>query len=74
MPTSYASYGCTKRVTAGSGISFHRFPFKNPDFLQKWLQAVRRKIWIPNKDSFICDHILSSLALLYGQFNLITDL
>ena len=35
-------------------ISFHRFPHNKPDLLQKWVQAVRRQNWYPNKNSLIC--------------------
>ena len=54
MPTSCVAWGCTNRAKAGSGISFHRFPFKNPELLQKWIQAIRRENWAPKQGSFIC--------------------
>ena len=54
MVTSCIAYGCTNRVKKGSDISFHRFPIKRLDLLQKWIQAVRRKNWIPHENSYIC--------------------
>ena len=54
MVTSCIAYGCTYRAKKGSGISFHRFPIKRPDLLKKWIQAVRRKKWIPHENSYIC--------------------
>ena len=33
MVTSYIAIGCTNRVKAGSGISFHRFPLSRPELL-----------------------------------------
>ena len=54
MPTTCVVFGCSNRAKAGSGISFHRFPFNDPDRLQKWKQAVRRKDWAPKKSSWIC--------------------
>ena len=54
MVTSCIAYGCTNRAKKGSGISFHRFPMKRPDILKKWIQAVRRKKWIPHENSYIC--------------------
>ena len=46
--------GCTHCAKPGSGISFHVFPHKNSELLQKWIQAVKRKNWVPNKYSLIC--------------------
>ena len=54
MVNSCVAIDCTNKVKAGSGISFHRFPLKKPELLQKWIQAVKRKDWVPNKYSYIC--------------------
>ena len=54
MVTSCVAYGCTNRMKKGGNISFHRFPHNKPDLLQKWVQAVRRQNWYPNKNSLIC--------------------
>ena len=61
MVTSCIAIGCINRVKAGSGISFHRFPLSRPELLHKWVRAVRRENWTPNKHSYICsDHFHSS--------------
>ena len=54
MVTSCVAYNCTNQRKAGSGISFHRFPHSNPDCLAKWINAIKRKDWRPNKESYIC--------------------
>ena len=54
MVTSCVALGCTNRVKSGSGISFHRFPHKNPQLLEKWIKAIRRENWQPTHYSFIC--------------------
>ena len=43
MVNSYIVIGCTNHAKPGSGISFHAFPYKNSELLQKWIQAVKRK-------------------------------
>ncbi|XP_063544484.1 uncharacterized protein LOC134752724 isoform X3 [Cydia strobilella] len=42
----------TPRNNSGN-YSFHRFP-QNPELRQKWLRAVDRKTWTPQKYSVIC--------------------
>ena len=54
MINSCIAIDCTNKVKADSGISFHRCPLKNPELLQKWIQSVKRKEWVPNKYSYIC--------------------
>lgn len=54
MPTSCVAYGCNNRHKSGSGVSFHRFPHKKPELLEKWIQAVRRQDWKPSQQSYIC--------------------
>ena len=54
MVTPCAAYGYTNRIKEDVNISFHRFPHSKPELLQKWVQAIRRKGWSPNKNSFIC--------------------
>ncbi len=40
---------------------FIRFPFSRPEICQKWIKAVRRENWKPNKSSDICsEHFISS--------------
>ena len=47
MVKSCVAYGCTNRWKSGVGITFHTFPLKDQDQLQKWLKAIRREGWIP---------------------------
>ena len=54
MVTSCVAYGCTNRMKKGGNLSFQRFPHNKPDLLHKWVQAVRRQNWYPNKNSLIC--------------------
>ena len=40
---------------------FYRFPLGNPELLKQWLQAMKRKQFIPSQYSKICsEHFLSS--------------
>ena len=48
------AFGCKIKVKKDCGISFHIFLHGNPELLQKWVQAVRRKDWHPTKNSYIC--------------------
>ena len=43
MVNSCIAIGCTNHAKPGSGISFHAFPHKNCELLQKWIQAVKEK-------------------------------
>ena len=40
---SCIAVGCTNHAKPGSGISFHAFPHKNSQLLQKCIQAVEKK-------------------------------
>ena len=61
MVKSCVAYGCTNRWKSGSGITFHTFPLKDQDQLQKWLKAIRREGWFPTQYSYICsEHFLES--------------
>ena len=49
--------GCKNRAQKGSGISFFLFPHKDPQSLNQWVHAIRRKDWKPSAHSCICsDH------------------
>ena len=49
--------GCKNRAKKGSGISFFLFPHKDPQRLNQWVHAIRRKDWKPSAHSCICsDH------------------
>ena len=54
MVTSCCVVGCTNRKEKGCTLSFHRFPMKNSELLQKWIKAVSRQNWYPNEDTFVC--------------------
>ena len=54
MVNSCVAIDCKNKVKTGSGTSFHRFPLKKPELLQKWIQAVKRKDWVSKKYSYIC--------------------
>ena len=54
MPIHCVAWGCTNKMKKGSGISFHRFPHRNPQMLEKWIQVIRREKWHPNRHSYIC--------------------
>ena len=65
MVTSCVAIGCTNLFKTGSGISFHRFPLSRPELLHKWVRAVRRDKWTPNKNSYICsEHFHSSCFII----------
>ena len=41
------------------------FPLSRPELLHKWVQAVRRDKWTPNKNSYICsEHFHSSCFII----------
>ncbi len=54
MVQSCAALGCTNHAKKASGISFHRFPHHKKELLQKWIQAVRRKDFVPSKTHCLC--------------------
>ncbi|XP_065305139.1 THAP domain-containing protein 3-like isoform X1 [Dermacentor albipictus] len=48
--------GCTNRSTKTNGVCYHRFPSDNA-LRKKWLCAVRRVVWSPDKNACVCsDH------------------
>ena len=51
--------GCYNKYSKGSGISFYRFP-TDPEKRSKWISAVKRKDWEPNKYTWLCsEHFIS---------------
>ena len=49
--------GCTNLLNQVQGYFTMLFLIKNSELLQKLIQAVKRKNWVPNKYSLICnDH------------------
>ena len=60
MVGSCAALNCTTRK-GSPGISFHRFPHRNPELLTKWVHNMKRsdisvktKQWVPNEHSLLC--------------------
>ena len=61
MVKSCVACGCTNRFKKNSGISIFEFPLKQPELLQKWLVAMKRKNFKPTKHSYLCsDHFLTT--------------
>ena len=64
MVTSCEAPKCTNRVNKPPGKSFHRFPLNKPELLHKWVRAIPRDDWTPNKYSYLCsDHFHPSCYL-----------
>ena len=55
MVGSCSAINCTARKDP-SGISFRRFPHKNPNLLSKWVHAMKRKDWAPTEHSLLCSN------------------
>ncbi|XP_062387769.1 uncharacterized protein zgc:153292 [Sardina pilchardus] len=57
MP-SCSAYNCKNRSEKGlPGVSFHRFPIKDPKRLKEWTRRTRWKNWTPKSSSYLCsDH------------------
>ena len=45
--------GCTNHYFKGCGLKFYRFPV-DPEWRLKWVAAVDRKNWSPNKHTWLC--------------------
>ncbi|XP_045467860.1 peroxynitrite isomerase THAP4-like [Harmonia axyridis] len=54
MVTSCCVLGCSNEHKKGCHINFFSFPFKNPELLNKWIAAIKRKNWVPKAHSRIC--------------------
>ncbi|XP_073536258.1 THAP domain-containing protein 1-like [Phyllobates terribilis] len=55
--TVCAAKSCKNRLSKGCGKHFFRFPMKNPEYLAKWLEVIRRDKWKPSIYSRLCsDH------------------
>ncbi|XP_061579306.1 uncharacterized protein LOC133445837 isoform X2 [Cololabis saira] len=53
--------GCRNRRTAGSSVSFYRFP-RDPQRKQRWVSAVNRRGWAPSDGSRLCStHFISEM-------------
>ncbi|XP_017029485.1 uncharacterized protein [Drosophila kikkawai] len=55
MPAHCAVVNCSDKYLHAGSISFHRFPFKRKDLLQKWQDFTQRTgQWMPSKWSAVC--------------------
>nr|NP_001286078.1 uncharacterized protein Dmel_CG10431, isoform B [Drosophila melanogaster]NP_609924.2 uncharacterized protein Dmel_CG10431, isoform A [Drosophila melanogaster]AAF53730.3 uncharacterized protein Dmel_CG10431, isoform A [Drosophila melanogaster]AHN54592.1 uncharacterized protein Dmel_CG10431, isoform B [Drosophila melanogaster]AOQ09263.1 CG10431-RA [synthetic construct] len=55
MPAHCAVINCSHKYVHAGSISFHRFPFKRKDLLQKWKEFTQRSAqWMPSKWSALC--------------------
>ncbi|XP_020799139.1 uncharacterized protein LOC110176974 [Drosophila serrata] len=55
MPAHCAVVNCSDKYVHAGSISFHRFPFKRKDLLQKWQDFTQRTgKWMPSKWSAVC--------------------
>ncbi|XP_039228848.1 uncharacterized protein LOC6529641 isoform X2 [Drosophila yakuba] len=55
MPAHCAVINCSHKYVHAGSISFHRFPFKRKDLLQKWKEFTQRSgQWMPSKWSALC--------------------
>ncbi|XP_013790214.1 THAP domain-containing protein 1 A-like isoform X4 [Limulus polyphemus] len=52
MPMCVA-WNCNNRPRAGP-VSFHCFPWRQPELLKKWIANIRRDKWYPTKASRLC--------------------
>ncbi|KAG8303411.1 hypothetical protein J6590_010447 [Homalodisca vitripennis] len=52
MPMSCVAFGCFNKGKL-EGITYHSFP-KGAEQWQRWINAVRRKDWEPNRPSRLC--------------------
>ncbi|XP_022182697.1 THAP domain-containing protein 1-like [Myzus persicae] len=61
MVVSCSVSGCVNRRQKGSNVHFFSFPLKNPERNQLWITAIRRKGFVPTKNSCICsEHFVQS--------------
>ncbi|KAG8175476.1 hypothetical protein JTE90_004168 [Oedothorax gibbosus] len=54
MPSRCCVPYCKGNYPTGPKVSIYRFP-KDPDTAKKWIQAIQRKNFIPNKASRVCE-------------------
>ncbi|KAL4089272.1 hypothetical protein QTP88_024329 [Uroleucon formosanum] len=53
MPVSCVAFGCSNRFETGKSIHFFRFPIKNEELTQLWVNAIRKN-FNPTQWSRIC--------------------
>lgn len=49
-----SAFNCTSSSDIRKDLSFHKFPLKDKENLQKWVHAVRRKDFKPTSSSTLC--------------------
>ncbi|KAH1021788.1 hypothetical protein HUJ04_011273 [Dendroctonus ponderosae] len=54
MVMGCVAYQCNNVHNKNSNIQFHGFPFKRPEILTMWINAIRREDWTPSKSSKLC--------------------
>lgn len=54
MVVSCCAFGCTHRKKKGDNIGMYRFPKHDLNLRERWIRAIKRKDWEPNKSSRIC--------------------
>ena len=64
MVVTCIAYGCTEQMGKDPNVSFHWFPYKNPEQLRKWIQAIRCQDWLPTKHSYICSKYFTEPSFL----------
>ena len=60
MVKSCSAYECTSHFFKNSNVSFHKFPLKDVDLLQKWVVATKCKNFTLTTNSYLCSkHFLA---------------
>ncbi|KAK9719179.1 THAP domain [Popillia japonica] len=61
MVASCVAYKCNSLHYKNTNIQFHGLPFKRPDILTRWINAIKRADWTPTKSSKLCSvHTLNT--------------
>lgn len=59
MPSSCCVPNCNSRYSKAKKVKLFRFP-SNPERRHAWIRAIRRKKWLPNRHTRICQfHFVS---------------
>ena len=72
MVVSCCAVGCRNRHGERKGLGFYRIPMLPKIKKEMWLNAIKRKNWIPGKHTRLCgDHFVAGLSyncLVYVYF------
>ncbi|XP_025200772.1 THAP domain-containing protein 2-like [Melanaphis sacchari] len=49
-----SAFNCASSSDVRKDLSFHKFPLKDKERLQKWVHAVRRKDFKPSSNTTLC--------------------